>query len=346
MRAMVLEDRGQPLRLRDLPQPAPAPDQVLVEVEACAVCRTDLHLLDGELPDIPYPVIPGHQIVGSVVDSRAEALPVGGRVGVPWLGYTCGRCRYCRGGRENLCDRAGFVGYTRPGGYAEYLAADARYCFAMDEDASATVLAPLLCGGLIGFRALGMCADAEHIGLYGFGSAAHIVAQVIRFQGRDFHAFTRPGDTAAMDSARSLGAAWAGSSAQPPPRPLDAAIVFAPVGALVPAALRAVRKGGVVVCAGIHMSPIPEFPYEWLWGERQIRSVANLTREDGRAFLELAARARLAATTEVFPLAAANEALGRLRAGEIDGSAVLRVRPESTVSTFIKPAGGLRRQPV
>ncbi len=326
---MVLEGPGQPLRLRSLPEPDIARGQVLIKVETCAVCRTDLHLLDGELADIPYPVIPGHQVVGAVVESRAESLPPGRRVGVPWLGYTCARCRYCRDGQENLCDNAGFTGYTLPGGYAEYLAADARYCFSVNGTASATALAPLLCGGLIGFRALKMCADAEHIGLYGFGSAAHILAQIIRFQGRSFHAFTRPDDSEAMAAARSLGAVWAGSSEQMPPHELDAAIVFAPVGALVPAALRAVRKGGIVVCGGIHMSPIPEFPYELLWGERQVRSVANLTREDGRTFLELAARVPIAAMTEVFPLAAANEALQRLHRGEITGSAVLSVASES-----------------
>ena len=302
---------------------------MLIEVEACAVCRTDLHLLDGELTDIPYPLIPGHQVVGSVAKSLAGTLPAGRRVGVPWLGTTCGHCRYCRGGLENLCDSAGFTGYTRPGGYAEYLAADARYCFPVDTAAPAAALAPLLCGGLIGFRALNMCADADRIGLYGFGSAAHILAQIIRFQGRAFYAFSRPNDSDAMASARSLGAAWAGSSEQMPPRPLDAAIIFAPVGALVPAALRAVRKGGIVVCGGIHMSPIPEFPYELLWGERQVRSVANLTREDGRTFLELAARVPVAARTEVFPLTAANEALLRLRSGDITGSAVLSVAMSS-----------------
>ena len=326
---MVLEGPGQPLALRNLPQPELEQGHVLIEVEACAVCRTDLHLLDGELADIPYPVIPGHQVVGSVAKSLAGTLPAGRRVGVPWLGYTCGHCRYCRGGLENLCDSAGFTGYTRPGGYAEYLAADARYCFPVDTAAPAAALAPLLCGGLIGFRALNMCADADRVGLYGFGSAAHILAQIIRFQGRAFYAFTRPNDSDAMDSARSLGAAWAGSSEQLPPRSLDAAIIFAPVGALVPAALRAVRKGGIVVCGGIHMSPIPEFPYELLWGERQVRSVANLTREDGRTFLELAARVPVAARSEVFPLTAANEALHRLRSGDIAGSAVLSVATSS-----------------
>ncbi|MDD9999352.1 MAG: zinc-dependent alcohol dehydrogenase family protein [Rhodospirillaceae bacterium] len=325
MRAMVLEGPDQALSLRNLPEPAIEQGQVLIRVQACAVCRTDLHLLDGELADIPYPVIPGHQVVGTVVRSLADTLPPGRRVGVPWLGYTCGRCRYCSDGLENLCDRAGFTGYTRPGGYAEYLGADARYCFPVDEAASATDMAPLLCGGLIGFRALGMCAGAEHIGLYGFGSAAHILAHIIRYQGRSFYAFTRPDDRDAIASARALGAAWAGSSERMPPRKLDAAIVFAPVGALVPAALRAVRKGGIVVCGGIHMSPIPEFPYELLWGERQLRSVANLTREDGRAFLKLAARVPVAARTEVFPLTAANEALDRLRSGRITGSAVLSV---------------------
>ncbi len=325
MHAMVLEGPGQELVPRRLRQPAIAPGQVLISVEACAVCRTDLHLLDGELPDIPYPLIPGHQVVGRVVESASDALRPGQRVGVPWLGYTCGRCRYCHAGQENLCDSAGFTGYTRPGGYAEYLAADARYCFPLDDAATATDIAPLLCGGLIGYRALAMCADAEHIGLYGFGSAAQLLAQIIRFQGRSFHALTRPNDRSALASARSLGAAWAGSSEQRPPQPLDAAIIFAPVGALVPAALRAVRKGGVVVCAGIHMSPIPEFPYELLWGERQIRSVANLTRDDGETFLRLAAQVPVAARTEVFPLHAANEALQRLRSGDITGSAVLSI---------------------
>ena len=329
MRAMVLEGPGQALSLRDLPEPGIGQGQVLIRVKACAVCRTDLHLLEGELADIPYPVIPGHQVVGNVVKSLADTLPEGQRVGVPWLGYTCGCCRYCRGGLENLCDRAEFTGYTRPGGYAESLAADARYCFPVDDAASATAMAPLLCGGPIGFRALGMCGEAERIGLYGFGSAAHLLAQIIRFQGRSFYAFTRPNDSDAIESARSLGAAWAGSSDRMPPQELDAAIVFAPVGALVPAALRAVRKGGVVVCGGIHMSPIPEFPYELLWGERQVRSVANLTREDGQAFLQLAARVPVTAMTEVFPLTAANEALERLRSGRITGSAVLSVAPES-----------------
>ena len=322
---MVLQGPGQPLTLQRLPEPDVEPGQVLVAVEACAVCRTDLHLLDGELADIPYPLIPGHQVVGRVAESTSDALRVGQRVGVPWLGFTCERCRFCRDGLENLCDSAGFTGYTRPGGYADCLAADARYCFPVDDSAAATDIAPLLCGGLIGYRALQMCADAEHIGLYGFGSAAHILAQIIRFQGRSFHALVRPGDSAALASARSLGAAWAGSSEQLPPRELDAAIIFAPVGALVPAALRAVRKGGVVVCGGIHMSPIPEFPYELLWGERQIRSVANLTRDDGESFLRLAARIPVAAKTEVFPLHAANEALQRLRSGDVTGSAVLRV---------------------
>ena len=325
MRAMVLQGPGQPLSLQRVPTPEIEPGQVLVAVEACAVCRTDLHLLDGELADIPYPLIPGHQVVGRVLESASDALRADQRVGVPWLGYTCGRCRFCRDGLENLCDRAGFTGYTRPGGYAEYLPADARYCFPLDDAATATGIAPLLCGGLIGYRALSMCATAEHIGLYGFGSAAHILAQIIRFQGRSFHALARPGDSAALASARSLGAAWAGSSEQQPPRALDAAIIFAPVGALVPAALRAVRKGGVVVCGGIHMSPIPEFPYELLWGERQVRSVANLTRDDGETFLRLAAQVPVATRTEVFPLRAANEALRRLRSGDITGSAVLRV---------------------
>ncbi len=329
MHAMVLNGPGQPLALEPIPEPEPDIEsgQVLIAVEACAVCRTDLHLLDGELPRIPYPVIPGHQVVGSIVESSTRALPPGTRVGVSWLGFTCGRCEYCRGSRENLCDEAGFTGYTRPGGYAEYMTADARYCFVLGHERQATTIAPLLCAGLIGYRALAMCGEAEHIGLYGFGAAAHLLAQVIRFQGREFYAFTRPNDEPALESARTLGATWAGSSEEPPPRALDAAVIFAPVGSLVPVALAAVRKGSRVVCAGIHMSAIPEFPYELLWGERQLCSVANLTRRDGEEFLQLAERIPITAKTEVFPLDAANVALDRLRSGEITGSAVLRIAP-------------------
>ena len=325
---MVLRAPGRALSLEEVADPAPGPGQVLIAVQACAVCRTDLHLMDGELPQIPYPVIPGHQVVGRVLESRAGELAPGTRVGVPWLGSTCGTCAYCRGGSENLCDVAGFTGYTLPGGYAEYLAADARYCFALGCERPAPAVAPLLCAGLIGYRALGMCGDAQHIGLYGFGAAAHVLAQVLRFSGRAFYAFTRRGDDTARRAALALGAAWAGSSQETPPRPLDAAMIFAPAGELVPAALRAVRKGGRVVCAGIHMSPIPEFAYELLWGERQLRSVANLTRTDGHDFLALAQRIPIETRIQEFPLDAANEALAKLRAGEVTGSAVLRIGPD------------------
>ena len=324
---MVLHAPGRPLSLERVPEPAAQSGQVLISVEACAVCRTDLHLLDGELPEIPYPLIPGHQVVGSILESGASALPPGTRVGVPWLGSTCGVCGYCQSDRENLCDAAAFTGYTLPGGYAEFLAADARYCFPLSRERSATAVAPLLCAGLIGYRALGMCGDARRVGLYGFGAAAHILAQVLRFQDREFYAFTRPGDEAAQAAARTLGAAWTGSSGQVPPRSLDAAIIFAPAGELVPAALRAVRKGGRVVCGGIHMSPIPEFAYELLWGERELRSVANLTRQDGHEFLRLAEQIPIETKTEVFPLTAANDALDKLRSGAITGSAVLSIGP-------------------
>ena len=325
---MVLRAPGRALSLEEVADPAPGPGQVLIAVQACAVCRTDLHLIDGELAQIPYPVIPGHQVVGRVVESRAGELAPGTRVGVPWLGSTCGTCAYCRSGSENLCDAAGFTGYTLPGGYAEYLAADARYCFALGGERPASAVAPLLCAGLIGYRALGMCGDAQHIGLYGFGAAAHVLAQVLRFSGRAFYAFTRRGDDTARRAALALGAAWAGSSEAPPPRPLDAAMIFAPAGELVPAALRAVRKGGRVVCAGIHMSAIPGFAYELLWGERQLRSVANLTRTDGHEFLALAQRIPIETRIQQFPLDAANEALAKLRGGEITGSAVLRIGPD------------------
>lgn len=322
---MMLHGPGQSLQLEHIDRPAAGPGQVLVEVEACAVCRTDLHLLDGELPDIPYPVVPGHQIVGRIVSGGEASLPSGTRVGVPWLGYTCGTCEYCGGGRENLCDAAAFTGYTLPGGYADYIAADARYCFELDAGLPARALAPLLCAGLIGYRALRMCGEARRIGLYGFGAAAHVLAQVLRFQDRPFYAFTRAGDDAAQRSARSLGAAWCGPSTESPPARLDAAIIFAPVGPLVPVALAAVRKGGTVVCGGIHMSPIPEFTYDLLWGERKLVSVANLTRADGLEFLELAARIPIETQTEVFKLEDANAALAALRAGAITGSAVLDI---------------------
>lgn len=325
MRAMVLHGPGQSLKLERGERPVAGPGQVLVEVEACAVCRTDLHLLDGELPAIPYPVIPGHQIVGRVVSNGEAGLPAGTRVGVPWLGYTCGACEYCDGGSENLCDAAAFTGYTLPGGYADYVAADVRYCFELEAGLPARALAPLLCAGLIGYRALRMCGDARHIGLYGFGAAAHVLAQVLRFQDRPFYAFTRAGDDAAQSAARSLGAAWAGPSAELAPRQLDAAIIFAPAGQLVPVALAGVRKGGTVVCGGIHMSPIPEFTYDLLWGERKLVSVANLTRADGLEFLELAARIPIRTQTEVFELEDANAALAALRGGAITGSAVLEI---------------------
>jgi propanol-preferring alcohol dehydrogenase len=305
---------------------------VLVRIEACAVCRTDLHLLDGELPDIPYPVIPGHQIVGRVVAPGTAELRAGTRVGVPWLGYTCGACAYCESGRENLCDAAAFTGYTLPGGYAEYVAADARYCFELDARMPATALAPLLCAGLIGYRALRMCGSGRHIGLYGFGAAAHVLAQVLRHQDRPFYAFTRRDDDHAQASARALGARWAGPSDTLPPRLLDAAIIFAPAGHLVPTALAAVRKGGTVVCGGIHMSPIPEFAYALLWGERKLVSVANLTRRDGVEFLELAAEIPIRTQTECFALSDANAALARLRAGGLTGSAVLEIDTDAATA--------------
>jgi propanol-preferring alcohol dehydrogenase len=328
---MFAEAPGAPLRERDVPRPSPLPGRLLIGVEACAVCRTDLHVVDGELPDVPYPVIPGHQIVGRVVAAASSAggaeagVEVGARVGVPWLGSTCGRCLYCATGRENLCDLAEFTGYTLPGGYAEYLPADPRFCFPLQESAPAEQVAPLLCAGLIGYRALRMCGDAERIGLFGFGAAAHVLAQVLRYQGREFHAFTRPGDRAAQRSAEALGAHWAGDAGQPPDRPLDAAVIFAPVGELVPMSLAAVAKGGTVVCAGIHMSDIPSFPYALLWGERQVRSVANLTRADGLEFLALAERIPIRTQVHVYPLGEANRALADLRTGAFTGSAVLRV---------------------
>ncbi len=325
MRAMLFERRGTPLRLVDLPLPQPGTGSVLIQVEACGVCRTDLHLVDGELPNPLLPVIPGHEIVGRVVsfgDQVAE-LRVGQRVGVPWLGGTCGTCRFCASGRENLCDNARFTGYQINGGYAEYTVADARYCFPLPDAGDAAQLAPLLCAGLIGYRALRLAGEALRVGIYGFGAAAHIVAQVLKFQKREFYAFTRPGDTASQDFARGLGARWAGSADQSPPAKLDAALIFAPAGPLVPAALRHLEKGGRVVCAGIHMSEIPAFPYEILWGERSICSVANLTRDDGLEFLDLAPRVPISCEVHRFPLARANEALEQLRRGAFQGAAVL-----------------------
>ena len=325
MRAMLLDTLGRPLRLADVPVPSPGPGQLLLRVRACAVCRTDLHVVDGELPEPKLLLIPGHEIVGEVaaLGERVEGFADGDRVGVPWLGWTCGECRYCRSGRENLCASARFTGYHLDGGYAEYTVADARYCFPLPAEYTDAEAAPLLCAGLIGYRSLRMAGDAERLGIYGFGAAAHIVAQVARHQGRKVFAFTRPGDEEAQRFARELGAAWAGASHQRPPEELDAAIIFAPVGALVPAALRAVERGGVVVCGGIHMSEIPAFPYEILWGERSVRSVANLTRADGREFLALAPAVPVRTEVEVFPLADANRALERLRAGQLRGAGVL-----------------------
>jgi propanol-preferring alcohol dehydrogenase len=313
MRAMVLAGRGA-LQLREVPVPRPAAGQVLLRVRACGVCRTDLHVVDGELPQPKPEVVPGHEIVGEV-DGR--------RVGVPWLGWTCGVCAFCKSGRENLCALARFTGYQLDGGYAEFAVADERYCFALPERYGDAEAAPLLCAGLIGHRALRMAGDARRIGLYGFGAAAHLIAQVAVLEGREVYAFTRTGDAPAQQFARDLGARWAGSSLEAPPELLDAAIIFAPVGALVPAALKAVDKAGVVVCAGIHMSDIPSFPYQLLWGERVVRSVANLTRRDGEEFLAMAARLPLRTHVQRFPLEQANEALAALREGRITGAAVL-----------------------
>jgi propanol-preferring alcohol dehydrogenase len=329
MRAMVLERPGEPLRLVELPEPKAAGGQLLLVVEACGVCRTDLHLVDGELPEPRLPVIPGHEIVGRVaaLGEGVEGFALGQRVGVPWLGWTCGECPFCRSGRENLCERARFTGYQLDGGYAERAVADARSCFPLPDAEEAASLAPLLCAGLIGFRALSMAGEGQPVGLFGFGAAAHILAQVLVFQRREFYAFTRPGDLAAQQLARTLGAAWAGDSGQPPPRKMASAILFAPVGALVPAALVHLEKGGRVVCAGIHMSDIPSFPYSILWGERAIVSVANLTRRDGEELLALAPRVPVRTWVQRFPLEEANDALGRLRRGEIQGAAVLVLGP-------------------
>lgn len=325
MIAMTLDAPGTPLRLTDRPIPSPGPDQVLLRVHACGVCRTDLHVVDGELPHPKPGVIPGHEVVGVVTakGARVERFAVGDRLGVPWLGRTCGECRYCRAGRENLCDAPGFTGYTLDGGYAEYLVADHRYCFPIPPGYGDAEAAPLLCAGLIGYRSLVLAGDARRLGIYGFGAAAHIVAQVARFQGREVYAFTRPGDDEAQRFARERGAVWAGDSTARPPEELDAALLFAPVGSLVPTALKVVAKGGVVVCGGIHMSDVPSFPYSLLWGERVVRSVANLTRRDGEEFLALAPRIPVRTATHTFPLGEANEALRRLRGGQIQGAAVL-----------------------
>ena len=329
MRAALLLRPGSALSVVDVPDPSPGPGQVLIRVSACGVCRTDLHIVDGELATDRLPLIPGHQIVGTVVRGDAETgfLP-GTRVGVPWLGSTCGTCAFCRAGRENLCDQARFTGWQIDGGFAQLAAADSRFCFPLPDGYPDLQAAPLLCAGLIGYRALCMTGDAARIGFYGFGSAAHILVQVARFQGRTVLAFVRPGDAAARDFARRLGAAWAGDSTSPPPEPLDAAIIFAPDGALVPLALRAVRKGGTVVCAGIHMSDIPSFPYRDLWEERTIHSVANLTRRDAREFLELAPRVPVRTEVEVHPLSEINEALDRLRSGAVTGSVVIAISDE------------------
>ncbi len=327
MRAMIFRGVGVPLSHKDVVAPTPGPEQVLLRVQVCGVCRTDLHIVDGELTEPKLPLIPGHQIVGIVVGmgENAKRFKEGDRVGVPWLGSTCNQCRYCLSGRENLCDRGRFTGYQIDGGFAEYAVADHRFCFPIPQDYPDLQAAPLLCAGLIGYRSLVMTGDAERLGLYGFGAAAHIVAQVARWQGRKVYAFTRSGDLEAQKFSLQMGAVWAGSGSEAPPEPLDAAIIFAPDGALVPAALRAVAKGGTVVCGGIHMSDIPAFPYDILWGERVVRSVANLTRKDGEEFLALAPRIPISTEVNPFPLAQANEALDALRAGRITGAVVLQV---------------------
>lgn len=331
MRAMILEATNHPLRKVVCPVPSPGPGQVLLRVHACGVCRTDLHIVDGELAGPKLPLIPGHQIVGTVALNGAQAarFEPGERVGVPWLGWTCGQCRYCCSGRENLCDHARFTGYHIDGGYAEYTVADERYCFPIPRDYPDMLAAPLLCAGLIGYRALCLTGDSKRLGFYGFGSAAHIILQAARHQGRQVFAFTRPHDEVGQDFARKLGAVWAGGSDEAPPEPLDAAIIFAPDGRLVPVALRAVGKGGLVVCAGIHMSDIPAFPYEILWGERAVRSVANLTRRDGEEFLSLAAQVPIHTHIETFSLEAANDALNDLRDGRLTGTAVITMTENS-----------------
>ena len=326
MYAMVLKTPGTALVHTKMPVPKPNPDQVLIKVHACGVCRTDLHVVDGELPDPKLPIIPGHEIVGRVVQAgrNAESFQRGDRIGVPWLGHTCGKCHYCRTERENLCDEPGFTGYTLDGGYAEYAVADRRYCFSLPENYTDAAVAPLLCAGLIGYRSYRMAGDeVRRLGIYGFGGAAHIIAQIAVHQGKKVFAFTRPGDSNARQFALRMGAAWAGDSTEMPPEPLDAAIVFAPIGSLVPAALRATVKGGTVICGGIHMSDIPSFPYRFLWEERTIRSVANLTRKDGEELLDIAPKVPVQTDVEIFPLDRANEALNRLRDGKLQGAAVL-----------------------
>jgi propanol-preferring alcohol dehydrogenase len=325
MHAMTLQHVGEPLALVERPDPEPGQGEVRVKVAACGVCRTDLHVVDGELPNPKLPVVPGHEIVGRVdlIGSGVADLKVGMRVGIPWLGSTCGVCPYCRAGRENLCDRPLFTGYTRDGGYASHVVADARFVVALPASGDDVATAPLLCAGLIGWRSLKIAGDGKRIGFYGFGAAAHIIAQVAVWQGRDIYAFTRPGDTAAQAFAKKLGAVWAGDADQTPPEPLDCAIIYAPVGALVPAALRAVRKGGRVVCAGIHMSDVPRFPYSILWEERELKSVANLTRADGVEFFDVVPQVKIKTHTVPYPLSRANEALSDLRNGQLQGAAVL-----------------------
>ncbi len=326
MRAMVLKRVGEPLQLLEKSDPVPGPGEVLVKVSACGVCRTDLHVVDGDLPQPKLPIIPGHEIVGTVsgLGEGVDRFKLGERVGIPWLGHTCGCCSYCQSGAENLCDKPGFTGYQIDGGYADVTVADARFCFPTGDEYSDAELAPLLCAGLIGYRSLSMTGkNSARIGIYGFGAAAHIVTQVARHQNREVYAFTRPGDRAAQEFALQMGAIWAGGSDRVPPHELDAAIIFAPVGALIPVALRAVRKGGVVVCGGIHMSDIPSFAYSILWGERILRSVANLTRQDAIDFLQLAPKVPIQTRIEEFPLAQANEALEALRSGRLTGAAVL-----------------------
>lgn len=323
--AMELEAPGARLQLRSRTLPAPAAGQVLVKVTACGVCRTDLHLVDGELPDMRYPVVPGHQIVGRVIGRGPSVMQpdLGARVGIPWLGHSCGDCEECRRGDENLCDRARFTGYQLDGGFATHCLAEAAYTLVLPEGYDDLEVAPLLCAGLIGYRSLKACGDARHIGFYGFGAAAHVIAQLAVWQGRQVYGFTRPGDRTAQALAREFGACWTGGSDEAPPRPLDAAIIFAADGNLVPTALRAVRKGGHVVCGGIHMSDVPSFPYELLWGERSLQSIANLTRRDAREFLELAPKVPIRTKTRIYRLAHANEALDDLRSGRINGAAVL-----------------------
>jgi len=327
MRAMVLEKTKAPLALRDVPKPKAGKGQLLIRVSVCAVCRTDLHIVDGELPDPKLPLVLGHQTVGRVeqIGDNVDGFAIGDRVGIPWLGWTDGDCAYCRSNRENLCDRAQFTGYNIDGGYAEFALADARYCFHLPNQYNDVEVAPLLCAGMLGYRSYRKTGDARRLGIYGFGNAAHLIAQVALYEKKEIYAFTRPGDEAGQKAARSLGAIWAGDSDEMPPEKLDAAIIFAPVGALVPAALRALAKGGIVVCGGIHMSDIPSFPYVDLWQERVITSVANLTRRDGEEFLEIAPRVPIKTKVEIFALKEANAALEEFRGGKLSGNAVLKI---------------------